>query len=90
MKIAQGVGDASAEATRSHPLYPLVALFASRQDNLEAPEQPLLEIPFDTQQTYDYLQNAPFPLPALDQSLFETYLKAMIQANRLAPPPVLT
>jgi thioester reductase-like protein len=101
MQIAQGVGntgEASVEETRNHPLYPLVALFASRQavdqsaDQavLEAAEQPLSEIPFDTQQTTRYLQNAPFPLPALDRALFETYLKAMMSANRLASPPVLT
>ncbi|MEO0704113.1 MAG: thioester reductase domain-containing protein [Cyanobacteria bacterium J06649_5] len=82
MHIAQG--------DKTHPLYPLVALFSSRQNAPDTPDTPLLEIPFDTTQTYAHLQSAPFPLPALNQSLFDTYIKAMLKNNTFSPPPVLT
>ncbi|MEM7061626.1 MAG: thioester reductase domain-containing protein [Cyanobacteria bacterium P01_B01_bin.77] len=80
MHIAQG--------DPHHALYPLVALFSSRQGAQDSPAP--LEIPFDTQQTYVGLRDAPFDLPTLNRSLFDTYLKAMIATGTLSPPPVLT
>jgi len=70
-----------AQADPTHPLYPLVALFSSRQNTPELDNKPLPEIPFDTTQTYTYLKNAPFDLPPLNQALFNTYVKAMTQEN---------
>lgn len=71
----------------NHPLYPLVALFSSRQNipplEVSGPAQsdrstrPSQEIPFSTANTYSYLENAPFDLPPLDQDLFNTYLQKM-------------
>ncbi|MEO0397495.1 MAG: thioester reductase domain-containing protein [Cyanobacteria bacterium P01_A01_bin.137] len=81
MHIAQG--------DQHHALYPLVALFSSRQGDQDTTANPL-EIPFDTQQTYTGLRDAPFKLPALNRSLFDTYLRAMIDTGTLSPPPVLT
>ena len=81
MHIAQG--------DQHHALYPLVALFSSRQGDQDTTADPL-EIPFDTQQTYTGLRDAPFKLPALNRSLFDTYLRAMIDTGTLSPPPVLT
>ncbi|MEM9087117.1 MAG: thioester reductase domain-containing protein [Cyanobacteria bacterium P01_F01_bin.53] len=82
MHIAQG--------DKTHPLYPLVALFSSRQNTPDEPDQSIPDIPFDTTQTYTYLQNAPFHLPELNQSLFDTYIKAMLKNKTLSPPPILT
>ncbi|MEL6489614.1 MAG: thioester reductase domain-containing protein [Cyanobacteria bacterium J06634_6] len=78
----------------THPLYPLVALFSSRQNTPDAPAQSppetLPDIPFDTTQTYTYLKDAPFTLPPLNQTLFNTYVKAMLNNKSLSPPSVLT
>ena len=71
----------------AHPLYPLVALFSSRQNTTNEPAQTPPEIPFDTTQTYTYLKDAPFDLPPLDQTLFNTYVKAMTPSQS---SPVLT
>ncbi|MEM6451441.1 MAG: thioester reductase domain-containing protein [Cyanobacteria bacterium P01_D01_bin.105] len=73
----------------THPLYPLVALFSSRQNQSDRTSQALAEIPFDTQQTYTHLQDAPFSLPTLNQALFNTYLKAMLKpaAATISTPP---
>ncbi len=79
-----------AKGDKTHPLYPLVALFSSRQNDSQPPDQPMPEIPFDTQQTYTYLKNAPFDLPPLNQSLFETYFKAMLKNQAISSPPILT
>ncbi|MEM9162915.1 MAG: thioester reductase domain-containing protein [Cyanobacteria bacterium P01_F01_bin.4] len=72
MHIAQG--------DKHHALYPLVALFSSRQGTPDTQQTmtELPEIPFDTQQTMTTLQDAPFDLPLLNPHLFETYLKAML------------
>ncbi|MEO0869390.1 MAG: SDR family oxidoreductase, partial [Cyanobacteria bacterium J06642_11] len=80
MHIAQG--------DKHHALYPLVSLFSSRQASDESSQT--LEVPFDTEQTYTSLKDAPFDLPPLNQSLFDTYLKAMVETGTLSPPPVLT
>ena len=79
-----------AQGDKTHPLYPLVALFSSRQNAPEATHQPLPEIPFDTTQTYTHLENAPFKLPPLDQSLFDIYVSAMLKNKTLSSPSVLT
>lgn len=76
MHIAQG--------DKTHPLYPLVALFSSRQNAPKSANLDLPEIPFDTTQTYAYLKNAPFDLPPLDQSLFDTYVEAMLKTKSLS------
>ncbi|MEL6468401.1 MAG: thioester reductase domain-containing protein [Cyanobacteria bacterium J06623_4] len=66
----------------SHPLYPLVALFSSRQNTPIQPPTPkdTSKIPFSTTQAYQHLKDAPFNLPPLNQALFNTYLKAMTPA----------
>ncbi len=78
----------------AHPLYPLAALFASRQNSPENAAQTSfetsLEIPFDTSQTYSLLKDAPFDLPPLDLSLFNTYARAMLPSKTHISPPVLT
>ncbi|MEM9090696.1 MAG: thioester reductase domain-containing protein, partial [Cyanobacteria bacterium P01_F01_bin.53] len=76
-----------AQGDPNHPLYPLVALFSSRQNATNEPAQTPPEIPFDTTQTYTYLKDAPFDLPPLDQTLFNTYVKAMTPSQS---SPVLT
>ncbi|MEM6252550.1 MAG: thioester reductase domain-containing protein [Cyanobacteria bacterium P01_D01_bin.156] len=78
-----------AQGDEQHALYPLVSLFSSRTGESNAANQ-ALEVPFDTEQTYTGLKNAPFDLPRLNQSLFDTYLKAMVATGTLSPPPVLT
>ncbi|WP_299485543.1 thioester reductase domain-containing protein [Acaryochloris sp. IP29b_bin.137] len=80
MEIAQG--------DRTHALYPLVSLFASRQETATTSKSRQLELPFDTQQTDTALEAAPFKPPTLNQVLFETYLNTMIETGTLSPPPV--
>ncbi|MGB3299154.1 MAG: thioester reductase domain-containing protein, partial [Phormidesmis sp.] len=70
-----------AQGDQTHPLYPLVALFSSRQNAPASADNPPPEIPFDTTQTFSHLKNAPFPLPPLNQSLFNTYVKTMMQGE---------
>ncbi|MEO1069542.1 MAG: thioester reductase domain-containing protein, partial [Cyanobacteria bacterium J06638_6] len=77
--IAQGADD--------HPLYPLVSLFSSRRES-STPEPQAAELPFDCQNTQAGLAHAPFTCPALDESLFATYLKALQKSRALKPPPV--
>jgi len=70
----------------THPLYPLVALFSSRQNQPASDAGEISDIPFDTQQTYTHLKNAPFSLPPLNQTLFNTYLNAMLKTQPNLPP----
>ncbi|MEM7386321.1 MAG: thioester reductase domain-containing protein, partial [Verrucomicrobiota bacterium] len=61
-----------------HSLYPLVGLFASRgamgpREDSETDHG----VPFDCRRAMAELKLAPFPLPALDARLFDTYLEAM-------------
>ncbi|MEM1367730.1 MAG: thioester reductase domain-containing protein [Cyanobacteria bacterium P01_H01_bin.15] len=78
-----------AQADPTHPLYPLVALFASRSESSAAEPAPQIDIPFETINANTHLQNAPFPLPPLDQTLFDTYLRAMSESGVLKQPPAL-
>ena len=82
MHIAQG--------DQQHALYPLVALFSSRQTGQSDSVNPTLDVPFDTEQTYTGLKEAPFERPPLNRQLFDTYLEAMIKTCSLSQPPVLT
>lgn len=80
-----------ARSQPDHPLYPLVALFASRAQS----SQPLDEsagqaesaaekaLPYQTNISQGFLAQAPFELPALDLTLFTTYLRAMQQTGIL-------
>jgi thioester reductase-like protein len=65
----------------AHPLYPLVALFATR-DAADGPAA-IIDLPFDTRNSREALAGAPFAEPALDLSLFRTYLRAFIRAGAI-------
>lgn len=77
-----------------HPLYPLVALFSSRDvddskssanhdkatgNNPGAEDLSLVELPFDTSQMQAARQQAPFAQPALDHTLFTCYIDALLR-----------
>jgi myxalamid-type nonribosomal peptide synthetase MxaA len=64
-----------------HPLYRLVALFAARDGESDAPA--VVDLPFDTRNSLDALAGAPFPEPALDVPLFRTYLHAFARAGAI-------
>jgi thioester reductase-like protein len=65
----------------AHPLYPLVALFATR-DTAEAPAA-IVDLPFDTRNSREALAEAPFAEPALDLALFRIYLRAFVRAGAI-------
>ncbi|MEF7613132.1 thioester reductase domain-containing protein [Aquincola sp. MAHUQ-54] len=72
-----------------HPLYPLVALFGGRAEGGDAgaPTAPTAAAPhatpYDSSVMRALLQGTPFTLPALDQPLFATYLRAMDRTGLL-------
>jgi len=65
------------EKNIQHPLYPLVALFASRTHAISNSSENLDPLPFDCSRAMTALEKAPFVLPELNQDLFRTYLRAM-------------
>ncbi len=69
----------------AHALYPLVALFSSRQGRVI--ESEVAPPPFDASVAESLLRDAPFTPPALDVALFSTYLEAMIRSGALPPAP---
>ncbi|MDB9524608.1 thioester reductase domain-containing protein [Oscillatoria sp. CS-180] len=81
---------AIAQGQTNHPLYPLVSLFSSRNDEevVQASDDKPHEVPFDCQNAQSGLAEAPFSCPALDESLFATYLKALKNSGALKSPPV--
>ncbi|NJN30671.1 MAG: hypothetical protein HC824_09790 [Synechococcales cyanobacterium RM1_1_8] len=77
---------AIAQGAEDHPLYPLVSLFSSRREG-DSPASPdPMELPFDCHNTITGLTHAPFTCPALDETLFVTYLNALKKAGGLMTP----
>ncbi|MEM7304980.1 MAG: hypothetical protein AAF372_05590, partial [Pseudomonadota bacterium] len=74
-----------ASSDSDHPLFPLVALFASRDaSNQEETELDLSRSPYDVTSSQDLLNDAPFELPALDEKLFSTYIASLNVKRPLA------
>ncbi|MCG8312773.1 MAG: thioester reductase domain-containing protein [Pseudomonadales bacterium] len=83
-----------AQNNPEHPLFPLVALFASRNSLEQSADSgtghkeaaPLeKEIPYCTNISQSLLAAAHFSLPAITEQLFATYIQAMEQKSVLAP-----
>jgi thioester reductase-like protein len=69
----------------AHPLYPLVALFAPREEDDDMPM--IRELLFDCRNSHAALSDAPFEEPALDLPLFRTYLRAFLQTGTITKQP---
>lgn len=68
-----------------HPLYPLAALFGSRdREAADALPETAAGIPYDSARAQALLAQAPFPLPALNVELFLRYLAALERGDALA------
>jgi myxalamid-type nonribosomal peptide synthetase MxaA len=66
----------------AHPLYRLVALFATREED-DDDARAIAELPFDTRNSRAALADTPFLEPDLDLSLFRTYLRAFQRAGAI-------
>lgn len=68
-----------------HALYPLVALFASRQEQekIQTKSSNAHALPYATNVTQTLLEEADFSLPELNQDLFTIYIRAMKQSGTL-------
>ncbi|MEM8844628.1 MAG: thioester reductase domain-containing protein [Pseudomonadota bacterium] len=67
-----------ASSDSEHPLFPLVALFASRKQTDQKALTPTeTHLPYDTSFSQGLLKDAPFDLPDLNEALFSTYLKSL-------------
>lgn len=75
-----------AQGDATHPLYPLVGLFTSRdipQDH-EGKDNAAMALPFDTTHMENARRNAPFEQPALSERLLQTYLRALVKKTHLS------
>lgn len=74
-----------AQSEPNHPLYPLVALFGSRNNSGQDqnPRAHDHQVPYDTSISQTLLQQAPFRLPELNEALFGRYLNAMERNGQL-------